>query len=69
MYRPNYRVCVDTKQDLEVMLKLYDFFREKLIEVSYQEIIELLDQNPEIAIINQSVKQKHFEESKSGIGQ
>jgi spore coat polysaccharide biosynthesis protein SpsF len=60
--RPNYRLCVDTLQDLELILRLHDFFKDKLIELDFKEVIGFLDDNPQIAKINQSVKQKHFKE-------
>lgn len=61
--RPRYRICVDTKEDLQVILKIYDGLGEKLLTASYEEIIRFLDSHPEIVKINQSVRQKHFTES------
>lgn len=58
--RPNYRLCVDTNQDLNFIRKLYEHFSNRLIDVEYQEIIQYLDLHPELVSINQSVKQKHF---------
>lgn len=60
--RPKYRICVDTRQDMEVILKIHEFFGEKLIEEKAENIIEFLDNNPEIAAMNQTVKQKDFRE-------
>ena len=67
--RPNYRLCVDTKQDLQVIQKLHQHFKDRLIDVEFLEVIQFLDKNPDIAMINQSVKQKHFEKTDSRIGQ
>lgn len=69
MSRPNYRLCVDTEQDLIVIKKLHQHFKDRLIEVDYLEVVRYLDSNPEIALLNQSVEQKHFEESDPRIGQ
>jgi spore coat polysaccharide biosynthesis protein SpsF len=60
--RPNYRLCVDTEMDLEVIRRIYDYFKENLLSTEFQEIIEFLDRNPDIVGINQSVKQKHIKE-------
>ncbi|MFW9965189.1 MAG: cytidylyltransferase domain-containing protein [Candidatus Sifarchaeia archaeon] len=60
--RPNYRLCVDTQKDFELILRIHENFRERLISTDFQEIIEFLDRNPEIASINHDVKQKHFTE-------
>ncbi|MHA1927195.1 MAG: cytidylyltransferase domain-containing protein [Candidatus Thorarchaeota archaeon] len=67
--RPNYRLCVDTKQDLEMIKQLHEHFQDRLIDVEFLEIIQYLDRNPEIVMINQSVEQKHFTETDSRIGQ
>ncbi len=66
--RPNYRLCVDTKQDLEVILKLHEFFGAKLIDTNYLQIIQFLDENPSVAEINQSVEQRHFTQVDSRMG-
>lgn len=58
--RPNYRLCVDTEEDLDLINAMYDFYKEKLFDLDYKEIIEYLDGNPQIARMNQDVKQKHF---------
>lgn len=58
--RPNYRLCVDTQEDFELILGIHDSFRGKLIDAEFDEIIMFLDNNPEIALINQSIEQKHY---------
>ncbi|MHA2149264.1 MAG: cytidylyltransferase domain-containing protein [Candidatus Kariarchaeaceae archaeon] len=60
--RPNYRLCVDTQKDLELILRIYHHFKERFISTDFKELIEFLDTNPEIALINRDVKQKHFAE-------
>jgi spore coat polysaccharide biosynthesis protein SpsF len=60
--RPSYRLCVDTEQDLKLIQRLHDFFKDELIDLDFKRIIEFLDNNPQVVKINQSVKQKHFKE-------
>ena len=60
--RPFYRLCVDTNEDYEFILKIHSHFGVKMIDVDYRELISFLDDNPAIVSINQSVKQKHFKE-------
>ena len=61
--RPGYRLCVDTQEDYETILKIYTNFQEKLINTDFVEIISFLDDNPEVAKSNQTAKQKHFTET------
>ncbi len=61
--RPNYRLCVDTKEDLQLIRELYKNFGDQLIDVNYKEIIYFLDKNPELVNINRSVRQKHYTET------
>lgn len=63
--RPMYRLCVDSKLDLEVIQSIHKFFGDRLIDVDFREIIDFLDNNPEIALINETVEQKHYSVSKS----
>jgi len=66
--RPKYRLCVDTQQDMEVILKIHAFFGEKLIDEEATTIIEFLDKNPAIVTMNQTVKQKDFKEVDKRVG-
>jgi spore coat polysaccharide biosynthesis protein SpsF len=58
--RPNYRLCVDTDQDLTLVRNLSDYFDDRLITVEFDEIIRILDEHPDLVKINQNVKQKSF---------
>ena len=58
--RPNYRLCVDTDLDLEMLRTVFGSFENKLFVLEYQEIIEVLDNNPQLASLNTKVNQKHF---------
>ncbi len=58
--RPSYRLCVDTQNDLELLNAIFGFYKENLINISYQEIIKFLDDNPHIPEINKDVEKKHF---------
>jgi len=52
--RPNYRVTVDTKEDLKLVRKIF----HKLPNPSFEEVIKLLDENPDLVKINSHIKQK-----------
>lgn len=58
--KSKYRITVDTKEDFEAIKTLIEKFRSD--EKKYQEIIEILDNNPEIVKINENVKQKEYGE-------
>ena len=66
--RPNYRLCVDTHTDMEVIKKIHEFFGNELINEKAEKIIEFLDNNPEISALNQTVKQKDFKEVDKRMG-
>ena len=57
LYNRNYRLCVDTPEDFELVTKIYEHFRDAY--VSGKDVIHFLDEHPEIAGINQSIEQKH----------
>ncbi len=56
-FRPKFRICVDEKQDLILVKKIFEHFKPKE-NFSYLDIINFLDKNPKIANINENVKQK-----------
>ncbi|NLM05916.1 MAG: NTP transferase domain-containing protein [Tissierellia bacterium] len=56
IYHKPYRLCVDTKEDFEVISIIYDHFKGK--NFSSKDIISFLDSNPEIANINSEIKQR-----------
>lgn len=58
--KSSYRLTVDTQADLDLMnilIKNYDCHKK-----SMKDIIEILDMNPQLALINQNVKQKDWKE-------
>jgi len=55
--RVNYRLCVDEIADLILIRKIYEHFLPRT-DFSSEEIINYLDKNPDLARINQYVKQK-----------
>ncbi len=57
LYQKNYRLCVDTKEDFELVKLIYEYFKDKYI--SGKEVIQYLDTHPEMAQINQDIEQKH----------
>lgn len=56
LYNRSYRLCVDTPKDFELITTIYEHFNDQY--VSAKDIIHYLDENPKIADINQSIKQK-----------
>lgn len=59
---PNWRWTLDTKEDLKFFRTLAKHFDGDLSDLNSIDIVALLEQNPEIAKINQHVRQKDFEE-------
>ena len=57
VFRPNYRLTVDAPEDLMLMREIYKRLRPWGI-FSLQEVIELLDRNPELIEINAHIKPK-----------
>ena len=56
--RPNYRLCVDTKEDFEVVEKIYDALYDDNPHFTIDDIILYLDNCSEVANINQAIIQK-----------
>lgn len=52
----NYRLCVDTPEDLELIRRIYEYFEDPY--VTAKKVIAYLDENPAIAEINQEVIQR-----------
>jgi spore coat polysaccharide biosynthesis protein SpsF len=55
----HYRLTLDTMQDYEVIKDIYEYFDNR-VDITYDEIIEYLDKNPQIAKKNQDVEQKSY---------
>ncbi|AAK80148.1 spore coat polysaccharide biosynthesis protein SpsF [Clostridium acetobutylicum] len=55
-YSKDYRLCVDTKEDFELVKNIYEHFNDEF--VSSKNVINYLDRNSEIAQINNDIKQK-----------
>jgi len=52
-----YRVTVDTIEDFNLIMKIFDFFKDNK-EFSYRDVVDLLDSRPDLVEINQHIKQK-----------
>jgi spore coat polysaccharide biosynthesis protein SpsF len=61
LMRPNYRLTVDTKEDLELIRKIYSFFPANKF-VTLADAIKLLDEKPELIKTNLSILQKEYSE-------
>lgn len=58
--KSSYRITVDTDKDFEVIKILIEDFGAD--EKGYEQIIEILDKHPEIATINENIRQKKYGE-------
>lgn len=56
LYNRNYRLCVDTPEDFELISVIFDKFNN--IHVPIKDVVGFLDANPEIAEINSKINQK-----------
>lgn len=55
-HHKDYRLCVDTKEDFEVITKVYEHFKDKYIPI--EKVITYLDEHPELAFLNRDIVQK-----------
>ncbi len=58
--RPDIRLTVDTKEDMEFIRAIYDELYDSSSPFSLQDIITLCDSRPEILEINAGVQQKNY---------
>jgi spore coat polysaccharide biosynthesis protein SpsF len=56
-----YRLTVDTRQDFELIRKIIERLYPKKPDFSLNDILRLLEENPELTRINESVRQKKIE--------
>lgn len=56
--RPDYRLCVDTKEDFAVVEAIYNALYDYNPYFTIDDIISYLDRHPELSRLNQSVRQK-----------
>lgn len=56
LYAKDYRLCVDTLEDFQLISKIYEHFKDEF--VAGKQVVEYLDSNPEIAEINNVIVQK-----------
>lgn len=56
LYNKDYRLCVDTKEDFQLVENIFSYFKNEF--VSSKDVVKYLDDNPEVAKINQDVTQK-----------
>jgi N,N'-diacetyllegionaminate synthase len=57
---PNYRLTIDTKEDLEVVRRIVDYMAQKGRQYNYtvDDVVTYLSQNPDVITINQVVSQR-----------
>ena len=64
--RNNYRVTVDTKEDFNVVKKIYDALYNKK-PINTYDIVKFLDNNSKIVSINKHIKQRTYEDFKEKV--
>lgn len=57
---PTYRLCVDVIEDLQMLRQLYEYLKPLGDDFSYLNMIDILNQHPKIAAINQHIEQKKY---------
>ena len=56
LYNKNYRLCVDTKEDFEVVERIYGHFKDEYVLA--KDVVMFLDENVEVARVNSEVIQR-----------
>ena len=56
-YHPKWRVCVDTKEDFQLVKKIFQTYRKKDL-IQYDDVISFFVKHPDIIKINKHIKQK-----------
>ena len=57
LYNKNYRLCVDTKEDFEVVERIYGHFKDEYVLA--KDVVMFLDENVEVARMNSDIIQKY----------
>ena len=60
--RPDLRLTVDQEEDLALIREIFDHFYQEGEIFETKQVIDFLDENPDIASINEEVKQKEVKE-------
>jgi len=56
---PEWRVCVDTSEDLELIKEIFKHYKNKK-QISYNDVISLFEQYPDLPKINSHVQQRTY---------
>ena len=62
IFYPNWRWTLDTKEDLEFLRSILDYYGKGIVSLSSSSLAKWLIQNPKIIQINSNVRQKNLEE-------
>ncbi len=65
---PELRICIDTREDYELLTAVFDHFRARQEQVSALEVVEFLLANPRLHQINATVQQRKYEAAVIGLG-
>ena len=66
--RPNYRICIDTEKDLALVQKIFEHFDRHTDYCSALDIVQFLDQHPELVAINAEIKETKYSAAVIGLG-
>jgi spore coat polysaccharide biosynthesis protein SpsF len=58
LYNKEYRLCVDTPEDFELVSDIFEYFDDEYVPA--REVVNYLDKNLELALKNNSIKQKQL---------
>jgi spore coat polysaccharide biosynthesis protein SpsF len=58
MHRPNYRLTVDTDDDIRLIRSIYETLIDQNEIIDLRKVIELMDHHPELQAINGHIQQK-----------
>ncbi|MGI0057286.1 MAG: cytidylyltransferase domain-containing protein [Nitrosarchaeum sp.] len=56
-HHPEWRVCVDTEEDFQLMEKIFEYYKNKDL-IKYDDVIDLFKKYSDLPNINKDVKQK-----------
>ncbi|MCB0335974.1 MAG: Gfo/Idh/MocA family oxidoreductase [Bdellovibrionales bacterium] len=68
LHRPEYRLCIDTHEDLTVIQEIFCYFGLEVENVSLAQVICFLDEHPTVAAQNLKVSQKKYSVGVAGLG-
>ena len=59
LFHPNWRLTVDTKEDFQLIEKIFGLLYKENSFIKYSDVVNLLLEKPELLQINQNIEQKY----------